>query len=106
MNKHEPPMRTLVIDDTPFATQFTGKFERRKPYLPGDPKQLKAVIPSVVREVSVTAGKKVRKGDKLLVLEAMKMQNELLAPMDGTVKAVHAALGEMVAKGKVIVEYE
>jgi biotin carboxyl carrier protein len=106
MCPHRRELHTLVIDDTPFETTLSPKFQQRKPYQPSDPKQLKVVLPSVVREVSVGAGSAVRQGERLLVLEAMKMQTELLAPMDGTIKAIFAVVGETVPKGKLLIEYE
>ena len=54
--------------------------------------------------VRVQAGQRVTKGEELLVVEAMKMENALRAPRDGVVRAVHASVGEMVAPGRVLVE--
>jgi len=53
-------------------------------------------------EVLVAAGDKVRKGQKLAVIEAMKMEHALTAPIDGTVGEVRAAAGEQVAEGAVV----
>jgi biotin carboxyl carrier protein len=64
---------------------------------------LKAVMPGIVRDVRVAAGSAVTKGQPLLILEAMKMQNEVRAPADGTVTAVHVAPGTAVAKGEALV---
>jgi biotin carboxyl carrier protein len=48
----------------------------------------------------------VRRGQSLLILEAMKMQNDLAAPRTATVRAVHAAPGDSVAKGQLLIEFE
>ena len=53
--------------------------------------------------VKVSAGQAVKKGDVLLVLEAMKMENEIYAPCDGTVAAVNVGNGDAVESGKVLV---
>lgn len=58
-----------------------------------------AVMPGVVVEVLVQKGKRVQKGEPLLVLSAMKMQNEIAAPVDGVVVDVHVAAGQAVAGG-------
>jgi glutaconyl-CoA/methylmalonyl-CoA decarboxylase subunit gamma len=50
-------------------------------------------MPGKVIEVRVAEGQRVRKGEVLLVLEAMKMRNELASPVDGTVRAVAVAAG-------------
>ena len=53
--------------------------------------------------VKVSNGQAVKKGDVLVVLEAMKMENEIYAPCDGTVAAVNVSNGDAVESGKVLV---
>jgi biotin carboxyl carrier protein len=60
---------------------------------------VKAPMPGLVLRVEVEVGATVAKGQGLVVLEAMKMENELTAPMAGMVSAVHVRPGEAVAKG-------
>ncbi len=67
---------------------------------------LEAPMPGRVIKLSVAPGDVVAKGDELLVVEAMKMENAIRAPRDGRVKSVAAALGEMVSPGVVLVEIE
>jgi biotin carboxyl carrier protein len=57
---------------------------------------LKAPMPGLVAAIPVTEGQKVVKGQVLLVLESMKMQNELKAPKDGTVSRIRVKAGETV----------
>lgn len=64
---------------------------------------LKSVMPGVVVEVRVAAGDVVEEGQPLLILEAMKMQNEMGAPTAGTVTKIHVAAGEAVAGGQSLV---
>ncbi len=63
-------------------------------------------MPGRVAAVKVAPGQRVAKGDELLVVEAMKMENALRAPRDGVVRAVHVAAGDMVAPGRALVEVE
>jgi len=67
---------------------------------------LKAPMPGLVVRVQVQPGEKVAAGDPLVVLEAMKMENELKAGAPGVVKSVRVAPGEAVEKGQVLVEFE
>ncbi|MHC4550564.1 MAG: acyl-CoA carboxylase biotin carboxyl carrier protein subunit [Planctomycetota bacterium] len=73
---------------------------------PGAVRSLKAVMPGIVREVRVAPGDVAAKGDPLLILEAMKMQNEIRADHPGTVTAVHVAAGDTVEKGAKLVDLE
>jgi 3-methylcrotonyl-CoA carboxylase alpha subunit len=67
---------------------------------------LEAPMPGRVAAVKVASGQRVARGDELLVVEAMKMENALRAPRDGVVRAVHVAAGDMVAPGRPLVEFE
>jgi biotin carboxyl carrier protein len=60
----------------------------------------------VIVECGVSVGESVRRGARLLVLEAMKMQHQLLAPLDGVVTALAARVGAQVAAGDVLVRIE
>jgi biotin carboxyl carrier protein len=67
------------------------------------PLQVKAIIPGKVVAVSVKAGDTVTAGQQLLVVEAMKMQNELRAPRDGTIERVGVAVGVNIEIGDLLV---
>ncbi len=73
---------------------------------PKGPAPLVAPMPGLIVRVTVSAGDTVRAGQGLVVMEAMKMENELRAAADGTVKAVLAKPGTAVEKGAVLVELE
>jgi len=57
---------------------------------------LKSPLPGVILTVDCKVGDTVKRGQKLFVLEAMKMENEILAPCDGVVKAIHVSSNESV----------
>ncbi|MCP4145582.1 MAG: biotin/lipoyl-binding protein [bacterium] len=65
-----------------------------------------AEIPGVVIEISVSEGQEVTEGDPLLILEAMKMQNEISAPITGKVTKVLVAAGDSVATDELLIEIE
>jgi acetyl/propionyl-CoA carboxylase alpha subunit len=64
---------------------------------------LKAPMPGLVVEIAVTEGQQVKQGDKLVVLEAMKMENILKAPGDVTIRKVNVTKGNTVEKNEVLV---
>ena len=63
-------------------------------------------MPGLIVRVTVNAGDVVRMGQGVVVMEAMKMENELRAPANGTVKQVLVAPGNAVEKGAVLLEIE
>ena len=64
---------------------------------------VKAPMPGNILDVKVKAGASVKAGDVLVILEAMKMENEILAPQDGTVASVNVNKGDTVNSGDVLV---
>jgi biotin carboxyl carrier protein len=64
---------------------------------------IQAPMPGLIVKAPVTAGELVREGEVLIILESMKMDNELCAPRDGTVARVHVEEGDSVEGGQVLV---
>ena len=69
----------------------------------GAGKVVASPLPGVIIEVSVKEGQAVKAGQKVAVIEAMKMENEIAADCDGTVTAIHVAKGDSVLEGADIV---
>jgi len=67
---------------------------------------VKAPMPGLVLDVSVKVGQLVKKGDGLLILEAMKMENVIKSSGEGIVKAIHIDYGRAVDKGQLLIEME
>lgn len=65
---------------------------------------VKAPMPGLVLKVMVTEGQTLKKGDPVLILEAMKMENVFKASSDATVKAIRIAEGQAVEKGEILIE--
>ncbi len=96
----------LFVDDIGYKTKSNKMHTSRKPYKPINPAELKSFMPGKIPEVFVQVGDQVKEGDALLILEAMKMKNVILAPFDGTVKAVNVKPDVMVPKNFVLVELQ
>ncbi len=67
-------------------------------------KDVKAPMPGLVLSISVETGQEVNKGDKLMILEAMKMENVIKSEGVGVVKEIHVAKGATVDKGQMLIE--
>jgi 3-methylcrotonyl-CoA carboxylase alpha subunit len=78
--------------------------ERRRAHHRHHAGGLEAPMPGKVIKVHVAVGQTVARGDEVLVVEAMKMENGLRAPRDGTVKSIAVKVGDMVAPGVTLVE--
>ena len=69
----------------------------------GAGEKVNSPLPGVIVEVSVKEGQAVNSGQKVAVLEAMKMENEISAPKDGTITAIHVNKGDSILEGAPIV---
>lgn len=69
----------------------------------GAGKTVKSPLPGIIISIDVKEGQAVKRGQKVAVIEAMKMENDILAESDGTVTAIHASKGDSVLEGADIV---
>ncbi len=99
-----PEYKTLIIDNVEYKTMLTKKYEDRKKYEEVDEKLIYAFISGNITQIEVKARKKVKAGDTLLYLEAMKMNNVIRASCDGVVKKINVKKGDHVSKGQLLVE--
>ncbi|MGB3480401.1 MAG: biotin/lipoyl-containing protein [bacterium] len=119
---------TLIIDDKPFdiiweaddhivvggesynVEIFDEQVERLMKASPGKSGKraltMKAAMPGLIIEVTVKQGDKVTEGQGLLIIEAMKMQNEMQTPRDGVVKTVKVQKGQTVNSGETLIIIE
>ena len=72
------------------------------PASPAGGEKISAPMPGTILAVNVTSGSAVKKGDVLMILEAMKMENEIMAPCDGTVTSVSVTKGAAVESGTLL----
>lgn len=91
--------REAVVHDK----SIQGETKARAKADPADEKQIGAPIPSMISAITVSIGNKVKKGDKLVILEAMKMQTTLYAQCDGVVDAIEVKVGDSVAAKDLLV---
>ncbi len=68
-------------------------------------KEVKAPMPGLIFEIKVSEGDEVKKGDQVLILEAMKMENIIKSPGDGIVKSIKIKKGDSVEKNQVLIQF-
>ena len=66
--------------------------------------EVQALIPGLVSKLFVIEGENVKIGQKLIILEAMKMENEIASPINGTIKKIYIQSGDKIDKGSIIME--
>ena len=69
---------------------------------PAGGEQVTSPMPGTILDVKVSQGASVKKGDVLMILEAMKMENEIMCPCDGKVASIHASKGAAVESGTLL----
>ncbi len=111
INKEEKTVQ-LKINNQQFNIQLTDRFDALLKQLgmgastSAKLNDLKAPMPGLVVKVLVQPGDNVSKGDALLVLEAMKMENMIKASGSGKVKTIKMAAGSKVEKGELLMQFE
>lgn len=98
--------KVLSLDNTDYRTYYNSKFINRKPYTAPNHKIVTAFMPGTILNLFIKPGDKVKKGDKLLIFEAMKMKNWIFAEINGTVKKINVKQGDRIAKDEVILEFK
>ena len=103
-----------VVEGRPYSLKLSGlRVTAAAPAVPTPPAAapvaagagaVLAIMPGKITRVLVQPGQRVKAGDPVCALEAMKMENELQAKQDGVVKAVHVRPGDDVEKNRVLVE--
>jgi len=104
--KKEEKFDKFQIENSTYYTRVPDWYKNREIYKPLNTKVFLAFIPGTIREIKVKVGDTITKGDQLMILEAMKMNNEVKALYEGKVKAIHVKEGEMVRKNQLLIDFE
>ena len=100
--EEKPVVKVQPVAAKPAATPAAAAAPAAAP-VNVDGHAIKTPLPGVIIDIKVAVGDTVKKGDTVVVLEAMKMENNINADCDGKVTAIHVAKGDTVADGAVLV---
>jgi biotin carboxyl carrier protein len=100
------PADVKVVQPPKPAKTVEKPQEKEEVAEPKSAKIVAAPLPGKVLKVNVASGSKVKRGDVLMTIEAMKMENEILASMNGTVKSVFVETGKNVETKEKLLEFE
>jgi len=102
----EPVREELEIGGAVYSTRLTSKFKNRPQWIPPDRKKVLAVIPGNIQKLMVSEGDEVVAGESMMILEAMKMRNEIKATHQGVIKTINVKEGDQVSKSFLLLEFE
>ena len=102
----DPPLEQLEIGNALYYTRLTSKFRSRLNWERPNEKVVKAIIPGTIQKIMVEVGDRVEAGFPMLILEAMKMRNEVLAPVGGVIKTINVSEGDLVPKSHLLLELD
>jgi biotin carboxyl carrier protein len=103
--KTAPPLQELEIGSVGYSTRLTLKFINRRVWQRPDERMVLSVIPGTIQKIMAKEGDDVDPGTPLLILEAMKMRNEVKSPIHGVISRIHVREGEQVPKAHLLVEF-
>ncbi|NOZ47262.1 MAG: biotin/lipoyl-binding protein [Chlorobi bacterium] len=98
--------KSLIIEGTKYRTHLTKKFENRTNWEKPDERKIISFIPGTITKLNIKKGQKIKKGQVLFILEAMKMKNKVCSPLSSKIKEVYVKNGESISKNQIILEFE
>lgn len=93
----------ITIDDFDYSTFSTPAFDKKTKWSQPDDRYIGAIIPGTIVDIFVKVGDKVKAGDNMLVIEAMKMNNQITFDRDGIVDQILVSKGSVVSKGQTLI---
>ena len=100
----EKELRELVIQGAVYKTKYSRKFEERDVWETPDTNKFYSFIPGTIIDIYVKPKQKVKEGETLLLLEAMKMQNQVRMPFDGEIVKIYVQKDEVIPNRHLMVE--
>ncbi len=100
----EEKNETIIVHSAVYQTEYTTKYRRRVKWEKPDENKLHSFIPGTIIDLFIKPGDKLKEGDPLLILEAMKMHNVVQMPFDGKIAAIHVKPGDRIPKGFLMIE--
>ncbi len=97
-------LKELVVQGAVYQTKYTKKFEQRTFWEAPDDRLIYSFIPGTIIDIYVKPKQKLIEGEVLLLLEAMKMQNQVRMPFDGEIVKIHVKKDEVIPNRHLMVE--
>jgi len=106
MEENNSKYQTFVVNSAQYLTLTTTKFDKRKKWQKADPKEIRSIIHGSVIEIFASPGQKLKVGEVLLTLDAMKMYTKVQMPFSGIIKSINVAVGDRIPKNTILITLE
>jgi len=98
--------QVIIVHSAKYQTTYTKKYENRKVWAEPNFNNINSYIPGTIIEIFVKEGQVVKAGESLLILEAMKMHNDIQMPFNGKILKVNIEKGQKIPKNFLMIEIE
>ncbi|HAH23014.1 MAG TPA: acetyl-CoA carboxylase biotin carboxyl carrier protein subunit [Prolixibacteraceae bacterium] len=99
-------LQVIIVHSAKYQTTYTKKYENRKVWEEPNLNHIKSYIPGTVIDILIKEGQKVEAGDSIMILDAMKMYNDIKMPFKGTIQKINIEKGQKIPKNYVMIEIE
>lgn len=96
----------IIVHSAKYQTTYNKKYENRKVWAEPNFNHINSYIPGTVIDILVKEGQKVASGQSILILEAMKMLNDIKMPFKGKIVKVFVEIGQKIPKNFLMIEVE
>lgn len=96
----------FVVTARKYKTLLTNKYKNRPVWHKHELGEVNSTLPGTIIQIMANKGQEVKEGELLLILEAMKMMNRIVAPVSGTIKEIFVKEGDKIAKGHLMIKID
>ena len=100
----EEKVETIIVHSAVYKTEYTNKYRNRVKWEKPNENDIFSFIPGTIIDILVKPGDQVKEGDIILILEAMKMHNNVQMPFDGKIVSIKVKVGDKIPKKTLMLE--
>lgn len=104
--EEQEKLQVIIVHSAKYQTTYNKKYENRKVWAEPNLNHINSYIPGTIIDVMVKEGQKVEEGASILILDAMKMYNDIKMPFTGKIAKINVTVGQKVPKNFVMIEIE
>ena len=104
--EEQEKLQVIIVHSAKYQTTYNKKYENRKVWSEPNPNHINSYIPGTIIDILVKEGQKVEAGASILILDAMKMYNDIKMPFKGKIVKINIEVGQKVPKNYLMIEIE